>query len=58
MDWTIKTSKKNGNKQITLEVPGNSPDARHIYEKNGFVAGKSISEDDVWGGLTKMKRKL
>lgn len=58
MDWTIKTSKKNGNKQITLEVPGNSPDARHIYEKNGFVAGNKLTEDDIWGGLTKMKRKL
>ena len=48
-----------GFKQMTLEVPGNSPDARHIYEKQGFVAGKQISsDDDVWGGLTKMKKKL
>lgn len=48
-----------GFKQMTLEVPGNSPDARHIYEKQGFVAGKKISsDDDVWGGLTKMKKKL
>ena len=48
-----------GFKQMTLEVPGNSPDARHIYEKQGFVAGKRISsEDDVWGGLTKMEKKL
>jgi len=48
-----------GFKQMTLEVPGSSPDARHIYEKQGFVAGKRISsEDDVWGGLTKMKKKL
>lgn len=46
------------NKQLTLEVPTNSPDARHIYEKQGFVAGKRISDDDVWGGLTEMKRKL
>lgn len=48
-----------GFKQMTLEVPGESPDARHIYEKQGFVAGKQISSsDDVWGGLTKMKKKL
>lgn len=48
-----------GFKQMTLEVPGNSPDARHIYEKQGFVAGKRISStDDVWGGLTEMKKKL
>lgn len=52
-------AKAAGFKQMTLEVPGNSPDARHIYEKQGFVAGKQISsDDDVWGGLTKMKKKL
>ena len=44
---------------MTLEVPGNSPDARHIYEKIGFVAGEQISdEDDIWGGLTKMRLDL
>jgi len=59
MDWVIKNETKNGRKQLTLEVPGSSPDARHIYEKKGFVAGKQISdEDDIWGGLTKMERKL
>ena len=48
-----------GFKQMTLEVPGTSPDARHIYEKQGFVAGERItSTDDVWGGLTKMRKKL
>ena len=51
--------KERGYKTMTLEVPGNSPDARHIYEKLGFVAGKQISEDDdVWGGLTSMKMDL
>jgi ribosomal protein S18 acetylase RimI-like enzyme len=55
----IDECKKRGYKQMTLEVPGNSPDARHIYEKLGFVAGKQISEDDdVWGGLTAMKLDL
>ena len=48
-----------GSKKLTLEVPGNSPDARHIYEKNGFKvtheATKAESEDDVWGGLTNME---
>jgi len=51
--------KERGYKTMTLEVPGDSPDARHIYEKLGFVAGKQISEDDdVWGGLTSMKMDL
>ena len=59
MDWTIKTAKANGNNQLTLEVPSNSPDARHVYEKRGFVAGKQISSsDDIWDGLTAMKKKL
>lgn len=55
----IDECKKRGYKEMTLEVPGNSPDARHIYEKIGFVAGERISdEDDVWGGLTKMRLDL
>ena len=45
--------------KVTLEVPGSSPDARHIYEKLGFKDKGSISEkDDVWGGLTKMELDL
>ena len=59
LDSSISRAKLAGFKQMTLEVPGISPDARHIYEKRGFVAGKQISSsDDVWGGLTKMKKKL
>ena len=45
--------------QVTLEVPGTSPNARHIYEKLVFEAVEVISdEDDAWGGLTRMKLKL
>lgn len=59
LESSISRVKAAGFKQMTLEVPGNSPDARHIYEKQGFVAGKKItSGDDIWGGLTKMKKKL
>ena len=55
----IKDAKSKGFKQVTLEVPTRSPDARHIYEKNGFVAGRQITDSsDVWGGLTEMKLKL
>lgn len=59
MDYVIKQEKKNGKKYLTLEVPGDSPDARHIYEKKGFVPGETITdEDDVWGGLTVMRLEL
>lgn len=44
--------------KVTLEVPGDAPDARHIYEKMGFVAGKQITKDDAWGGLTEMTLDL
>lgn len=59
MNGVTNFAKQNGLKQITLEVPGNSPDARHIYEKEGFITGRQISDDnDVWGGLTEMKKML
>ena len=54
-------AKSSGAKQMTLEVPGHSPDARHIYEKQGFKATKPLTtpdEDPVWGGLTVMVKKL
>lgn len=48
--------KQEGFKRMTLEVPGNSPDARHIYEKLGFKVVKEgdPKEDPLWGGLTDM----
>ena len=59
LDESIKFAKEKGYKQMTLEVPGNSPDARHIYEKYGFKEKNKISdENDVWGGLTAMVLKL
>lgn len=59
MDAWIKYAKDNNYKQLTLEVPAESPDARHIYEKKGFVAGKRIDTGDVWGGyITEMKLDL
>lgn len=61
MKGVVDYAKKQGLKQVTLEVPGISPNARHIYEKLGFKdTGESIigDEDDVWGGLTKMRLDL
>jgi ribosomal protein S18 acetylase RimI-like enzyme len=47
-----------GFKKLTLEVPGVSPDARHIYEKQGFKVIKEPSaadKTDIWRGLTHME---
>ncbi len=51
-------ARESGNQKLTLEVPGNSPDARHIYEKQGFKAVATLSKNDVWGGLTAMELPL
>lgn len=57
MDYVVKTAKNNKYKTISLEVPDISPDARHIYEKHGFVASERRRADG-WGGLTDMKRQV
>lgn len=58
MNDVLKKGSELGVSKVTLEVPGISPDARHIYEKIGFKKKKRISdEDDVWGGLTSMTYK-
>ena len=57
VDW----AKDNGYKEVTLEVPGNSPDARHIYEKLGFKEMGTLTDPDddfAWGGLTAMALKF
>lgn len=57
----IDVAKKQKLDSVTLEVPGNAPDARHIYERLGFKAGRSLStpeDDPVWGGLTEMHLDL
>lgn len=60
MKAAVQFAKENNMKQVTLEVPGDSPDALHIYEKMGFKKGKQISDgdDSVWGGLTEMTLTL
>ena len=59
MQNAIDFAKSRGFEQMTLEVPGESPDARHVYEKLGFEFVQSISdEDDDWGGLSAMKLNL
>lgn len=55
----IEYAKKTKCETVTLEVPGDSPNARHIYEKLGFKADRVLSDnDDIWGGLTSMKLEL
>lgn len=54
----ISIFRKMGFSEMTLEVPDNSPDARHIYNKLGFKEVEYLGTDLIWGGLTKMKLKL
>lgn len=57
MEVAVEYGRSEGYKKITLEVPGNSPDAHHIYKKLGFeYVGKPVLDktDSVWGGLTNM----
>ena len=61
MRLAIDDARRKGYKQMTLEVPTTSPNARHIYEKLGFKeTGEAMlgDEDDIWGGLTKMRLDL
>ena len=61
MRMVLNEARKNGFKKMTIEVPGISPDARHIYEKNGFVLSKDqydLDPEDIWGGLTRMEQEL
>ena len=61
MNTIINMAKDNNFKKITLEVPGSSQNARHIYEKLGFKetqGGPTADEDDIWGGLTYMTLDL
>jgi ribosomal protein S18 acetylase RimI-like enzyme len=57
MEAIIQEAKRLGYKRITLEVPGNSPDAKHIYQKLGFKETGEVlgDENDIWEGLTCME---
>ena len=59
MRAVVDHAKKQNLDTVTLEVPGISPNARHIYESLGFKAkGLITDEDDNWGGLTAMELNL
>ena len=51
----VQYAKDSGIKRVTLEVPGASPDALHIYEKFGFKKTGQLTSNDMWGGLTSME---
>lgn len=56
LDDVVKYAQDEGIKTLRLEVPGNAPDARHIYEKLGFTnTGEGQgNKEDIWGGLSNM----
>lgn len=45
-DAAVEYGRSEGAKKLTLEVPGNAPDARHIYEKRGFKVTKEPTEKE------------
>lgn len=49
-----------GLERMILEVPGNAPDARHIYEKLGFEVTRELAPrgSALWDGLTEMEYKF
>lgn len=59
LDAAVELGQKEGSKRVTLEVPGNAPDAKHIYKKLGFKESGPPSRggdlDLMWGGLTRME---
>ncbi len=60
MKASAEHGKKTGMKRMVLEVPGNAPDARHIYESMGFTKTRELSPEgsDLWDGLTEMEYKF
>ena len=54
----VEMGRKSGAKKLTLEVPGNSPDAKHIYERAGFKVVGEAEYDPLWGSLTNMEMDL
>lgn len=60
IEWCISLAKELKFKILELEVPGNAPDAKHIYEKLGFKETGDIRELDnsSWNGLSRMKMKV
>lgn len=55
LSTAIELGKRDGFKKLVLEVPGNSLDAQHIYDKLGFKPTKEVTKkNDIWGGLTEM----
>ena len=58
LEEVIKMAKLYKVKKLVLDVPGNAPDARHIYTKLGFKETGDVVESEMWGGLTQMELKL
>lgn len=58
LEGVVNFAKQEKLEKLTLEVPGTSPDALHIYERLGFKTVSQVSDKDIWGGLTSMELEL
>lgn len=60
LDASEKFGRELGVDRMLLEVPGSSPDARHIYSKMGFESTNRFfgHTGDIWGGLEEMEYRF
>lgn len=60
LEASEKFGRSTGVDRMLLEVPGNSPDARHIYAKMGFESTNRFfgHKGDLWGGLEEMEYRF
>lgn len=61
LNLAIKDAESRGVKSMTLDAAGLDPAAIHVYKKLGFEVVEKINSqnaDDIWNGLTVMKKDL
>ena len=58
MAFAEKFAKEQGSKQLTAEVVGHTPQINHLVDDFGYVRLNQLSDDDVWGGLTAIRKDL
>lgn len=58
MKFAEEFAKSQGATKITAEWVNNSKDMGHILDKFGYKKVSQLTNDDVWGGLTAVEKKL
>lgn len=58
MKFAEDFAKSKGSTKLTAEVVNSSPDMMHIVKKLGYTKVSQLTNDDVWGGLTAVQKKI